>query len=246
MKIRLDEFLVKNEFAPSKSQALNLIKEGLVEVDGKLATKGGKQITASSIVNVLESTQYVSRGAKKLLSALSEIDIELEGTICGDFGASTGGFSQVLLEKGAKLVYAIDVGSNQLHESLKGDSRIVNMENQNIRDLESLPHELDFACADLSFISLRLIIEKIINLCRKEAFLVLLFKPQFEVGRENLNKQGVVSEEKGLGALEDFIVWIDETVNLNSQKVEFISSIPSKITGQNGNQEYLVVLEKKR
>lgn len=236
-QMRLDEKLVQLKHAPTKSQALDLIKRSLVLVNGKIATKGGKITNPRTEIQVLESTHYVSRGAHKLLQALSHWQISLQDKVGADFGASTGGFTQVMLEAGAKQVFAIDVGADQLHRSLVNHPKVVNMPEQNVRNLKELSPKPEFACVDLSFISLKIVIPVILELCEPKAQLVLLYKPQFEVGPENLNKQGLVKPEIANIYLQEFLLYLKD---LGLKKVEHIESTTK---GKLGNQEFLIFLD---
>lgn len=235
--MRLDQKLVDLKLAPTKSQAQHLIRDGLVLVNNQICDKPGKNINDFTTVVVSENYKYVSRGAKKLLAAIAEFKPQIQTKICADFGASTGGFTQVLLENGAKLVYAIDVGTDQLNPKIKKDPRVVNLPNQNIKDLVTLPHKIEFATVDLSFISITKVFEKIINLMKKNGKLIILYKPQFEVGQSNLNKKGIADLTIGLEYLQNWLLQIKSDYNL---KVEFIKS---PILGQDGNQEYLLFVE---
>jgi 23S rRNA (cytidine1920-2'-O)/16S rRNA (cytidine1409-2'-O)-methyltransferase len=236
--MRLDEKVVKMGFAPTKSQALHLIKAGKVFVDGKKTTKGGRIININSKIEVLEKTQYVSRGGNKLAAALSHFEISVANKVCADLGASTGGFTQILIENGATKVFAIDVGTDQLHHRIKSNPRVVDLSPVNLRDLTDF-EPVDLICADLSFISLRIVIPKILEIAKHSAWIILLYKPQFEVGKENLNKQGIVKPEIALDSCSDFITYLSQEF---SQKAQFIES---PITGSDGNQEYLIAFAKK-
>lgn len=232
--MRLDQKLVELKFAPTKSQALHLIKEGLVLVNGQVEKRGGKMISQQTEIQVLEPVKYVSRGAKKLLYALQNFNLNVDGLVCADFGASTGGFTQVLLENGASKVYCIDVGTDQLDPKIKANPKVIDLSQTNIRTMRNLPEQADFACVDLSFISLNLVLPKIIENCKPKAQLVVLFKPQFEVGPENLNKKGIVNPEFAHQFLQD---WIKAQ---NTKKIQVLDYIQSPITGQDGNIEYLL------
>ncbi len=232
--MRLDQKLVELKFAPTKSQALHLIKEGLVLVNGQVEKRGGKMISQQTKIQVLEPVKFVGRGAKKLLFALETFRIQVNGLVCADFGASTGGFTQVLLQNGASKVYAIDVGTDQLDPKIKSSPKVIDLSKTNIRTMRNLPEKVDFACVDLSFISINLVLPKIIDNCKPKAQLVVLFKPQFEVGPENLNKKGVVDQEFGYKFMQN---WIESNNNSNFKILDYIQS---PITGQDGNQEYLV------
>jgi 23S rRNA (cytidine1920-2'-O)/16S rRNA (cytidine1409-2'-O)-methyltransferase len=236
-KKRLDELLVKKKLAPTRSQARLLIKEGKVKVDNKPLSKPGASVEEGAKIMRSENEQYVSRGAHKLKAAIKNFGLNPKDQIIADIGASTGGFSDYLLQSGAKKIYAIDVGHEQLSEKLISDQRVVNLEGVNIRDGILLPEKVDWAVADLSFISLRLTIKPMKELLKKNGTMILLFKPQFEVGPENLNKKGVVkSEVIRKKALDEFTQWCREN------KFQIKGVIESPIHGKDGNKEYLVYL----
>jgi 23S rRNA (cytidine1920-2'-O)/16S rRNA (cytidine1409-2'-O)-methyltransferase len=235
--MRLDQKLVDLKFAPTKSQALHLIKEGLVLVNRLVETRGGKMISRQTEIQVLEPVKYVSRGAKKLLYALQNFNLSVKGLVCADFGASTGGFTQILLEKGASKIYSVDVGTDQLDPQIKANPKVIDLSQTNIRSMRNLPEKADFACIDLSFISLNLVLPKIIENCKPVANLVVLFKPQFEVGPENLNKKGIVNPEFAHQFLQD---WISSQNNNNFQ---VLNQVQSPITGQDGNTEFLLHIQ---
>jgi 23S rRNA (cytidine1920-2'-O)/16S rRNA (cytidine1409-2'-O)-methyltransferase len=194
--VRLDLLLVRRGMAGSRARARAMITEGLVLVDGIVKIKVSTQVrTEQAIELVRPDPGWVGRGALKLLGALEDFDVEIEGKVCGDFGASTGGFTQVLLRRGAERVYAIDVGEKQLAWKLRNDSRVVVMEGVNIRYLENLPQALDLVVADLSFISLRHIFPPMIRLLATMGEAVVLVKPQFEVGRSMVGAGGKVRDE---------------------------------------------------
>jgi 23S rRNA (cytidine1920-2'-O)/16S rRNA (cytidine1409-2'-O)-methyltransferase len=193
--VRLDLLLVRRGLASSRARAQSMITEGLVMVDGLVKTKGSVQVRPDQAIELVRPDPgWVGRGALKLLGALEVFDVAIEGKICGDFGASTGGFTQVLLRKGAERVYAIDVGEKQLAWKLRNDSRVVVMEGTNIRYLEELPQPLELVVADLSFISLRHIFPPMFRLLTDGGEAVVLVKPQFEVGRKMVGAGGKVRD----------------------------------------------------
>jgi len=181
---------------------------------------------------------YVSRGGEKLAGALNDLDVSPAGRVCLDAGASTGGFTDVLLQRGARLVYAVDVGYGQLDWRLRNDERVVVMERVNIRYLKGLPApQPDLAVADLSFISLRLVAPVVAGLLRRPADLILLLKPQFEVGRGKVGKGGIVrSAEDQRRAVDDFVAWARD------EGFIFHGVARSRLKGAKGNQEYFVHL----
>jgi 23S rRNA (cytidine1920-2'-O)/16S rRNA (cytidine1409-2'-O)-methyltransferase len=240
MKTRLDKFLVEAGLAQTRSQAKDLISRGKVQFNGEIANKVSLSCGPDDKIEITEEKVYVSRGAHKILGALSDIEVlNFENKIVLDIGASTGGFTQVALEKGCKHVFAIDVGTNQLHELIKKDSRVSSLENTNIRTLEFLPQEADIVVADLSFISLKLVLPKIVQFLRTSGEALILFKPQFEVGKNLLPKDGVVkNRETILQSLEDFFQFCRQ----ESMAVKKV--VLSKVIGKTGNREFFFYLEK--
>lgn len=234
-KLRIDELLVQKGFAPTKSQAKSIILQGLVFYNGKKVERAGQKVTTEGELVVNETSKYVSRGAKKLEAAIQEFKLDIKGKTIADIGASTGGFTDLLLQNGAKKVYAIDVGKDQLAEKLRSDARVINMESTNIKDVDSLPEPVDLAVADLSYISLRKVLPNIFNLAHEA---VVLFKPQFECGPGVVNKQGVIiDQEVHRQTLNDFETWCTD------QGYEIKGKTKSPITGKVGNQEYLFWLK---
>ena len=241
MKKRLDELLVERGLFPSQNRAKAEILEGNVFVDGQLIDKAGKKVREDVEIRLKKKSPYVSRGAYKLLKAIEEFKIDLKDKICGDFGASTGGFSQVMLEKGAKKVYAVDVGYGQLSWKLRKDPRVVVMEKTNVRFLRrgDFKDEMDFISCDLSFISLKLILPVVKNIIAKGGESVCLVKPQFEAGRENLRKGVVRSKKVHLHVLSDVMNFARE-VGFDVKGLTF-----SPIKGPAGNIEFLLHLTSK-
>jgi len=234
---RLDNYLVKQNFAQSRNKAQELIKEGFVSVNGKEVSKSSLQIGAEDIVSVGENKKYVSRSAHKLSTFLDEIKLRVKDAVALDIGSSTGGFTQVLLEYGAKEVSAVDVGRDQLHTSLRGDSRVYSYESCDIRDFES-EKKFDLIVSDVAFISLLYILDDVDRLASKD--IILLFKPQFEVGREaKRDNNGVVLDDK---AIQNAMMRFEDACQLKAWKLKVKS--PSKLTGKEGNLEYCYYYEK--
>ena len=234
---RLDNYLVENGLCESRNRAQALIKEGLVSVNGEQIIKTSHKLKESDKVVVKEHKEYVSRAAFKLSAFLDELGLDVEGMSALDIGSSTGGFTQVLLESGAAEVTAVDVGREQLHVSLKNDERVHSYEECDIREFES-DKEFDIVVSDVAFISLLYILEAVDRFAKSK--IILLFKPQFEVGREaKRDKNGVVTDEKAiLGAMIKF----EDTCSLKGWKLVLKS--PSKLTGKEGNLEYCYCFEK--
>jgi 23S rRNA (cytidine1920-2'-O)/16S rRNA (cytidine1409-2'-O)-methyltransferase len=191
---RLDIALVTRGLVESREKAQALIVAGLVSVDGRPAQKSAELIGPDAALLVQTSDGFVSRGGEKLEHALATFGLTVDGLTCLDAGASTGGFTDVMLRRGAARVYSVDVGHGQLDWRLRGDPRVVVMERTNIRTLASLPETVDFAVADLSFISLRLALPTIARLARSGAPIVTLVKPQFEAGKDQVPRGGVVRD----------------------------------------------------
>lgn len=239
---RLDKLLVDRGLVASRERARALVMSGAVLVRGQPETKPGTMLDPSVEITLREEDHpYVSRGALKLVKGLDTFAIDPAGKVALDIGASTGGFTDVLLRRGAARVYAIDVGYGQLAWSLRQDPRVVVLERQNVRnmDLALVPEPCDLAVIDVSFISLTLVLPRVIELLRPPAGkpIVALVKPQFEVGREQVGKGGVVRDEAARrGAVEKIRTWATANGLLAEGDVE------SPITGPAGNVEYLLLL----
>jgi 23S rRNA (cytidine1920-2'-O)/16S rRNA (cytidine1409-2'-O)-methyltransferase len=193
-KVRLDQLIVEHELADSRSQAQALVLAGQVRVDGQLARKPGMRVAADAVVTVDQPLPYVSRGGLKLAAALDAFRVTVAGLSCADVGASTGGFTDCLLQRGALRVYAIDVGYGQLAWKLRQDERVVVMERTNARYLEALPETVALVTIDASFISLRLLLPAVIGWLAPLADVIPLIKPQFEAERQLVGKGGVVRD----------------------------------------------------
>lgn len=241
-KKRLDIALFERGFAESREKAKALIMSGIVYVNDQKEIKAGRDIKTDDIIEVRGSTlKYVSRGGLKLEKAMESFPISLEGKICMDIGASTGGFTDCMLQNGAVKVYSIDVGYGQLAWKLRSDERVVNLERTNFRYVtrEQIPDEVDFASVDVSFISLKLILPVMYQLLKADGEAVCLIKPQFEAGRENVGKKGVVRDPV---VHENVIKTIAEFAN--SQKFSVLGLEHSPVKGPEGNIEYLMYLRK--
>lgn len=240
---RLDKVLVDRGLAPSRERARALILAGKVLVDGQPVTKAGHSFDPATTEVALREADhpYVSRGALKLIQGLDAFGVDPADKVALDIGASTGGFTDVLLRRGARRVYAIDVGYGQLAWSLRQDERVVVLERQNVRDMDLalVPEAADLAVIDVSFISLTLVLPRVVELLRAPAgkSIIALVKPQFEAGREHVGKGGVVREvEARLAAVAKVQRWAAEHGLLPGDFVE------SPITGPAGNVEYLLHL----
>jgi 23S rRNA (cytidine1920-2'-O)/16S rRNA (cytidine1409-2'-O)-methyltransferase len=193
-KDRVDKVLVDAGLVSSRSQALLLIEEGVVFYQNELVEKASKMVTAETL-EVRKAVQYVSRGAHKIEGALARFQIAVSDKMIADVGASTGGFTDFILKAGAKKVYCLDVGHDQLAAPLRSDSRVVNFEGVNIKFPYELPEKVDIAVVDLSFISIKLVLKNIFDLTKADGKIVALIKPQFEVGQSGLDHNGIVKSE---------------------------------------------------
>jgi 23S rRNA (cytidine1920-2'-O)/16S rRNA (cytidine1409-2'-O)-methyltransferase len=238
-KKRLDVLLVEKTLAPTRSRAADLVRLGAVSVGGVKAVKPGMLVAADAGIEVVsEALPYVSRGALKLEAALESFGFEVEGRAALDLGASTGGFTEVLLARGAGKVYAVDVGAGQLHEKLRGDARVVSLEGIDARAVDSalVGDEIGALVADLSFISLTKALPAALRLAAPGAWLIALVKPQFEAGREAVGKGGVVRDPKHRRqALASVRRFISATPGWT-----VTHEMVSPILGKDGNEEFLI------
>jgi 23S rRNA (cytidine1920-2'-O)/16S rRNA (cytidine1409-2'-O)-methyltransferase len=239
---RLDVELAERGLAPSRARAQALVLAGKVTVDGRPATKAGTPIAPDAVIEIAEPDHpYASRGALKLAAALDAFEIDPAGRDCLDVGASTGGFTDLLLERGARRVIALDVGRGQLDWRLRTDDRVVVMEGVNARHVgaDDLPFQVAIATVDVSFISLRLVVPALVPHLAPGARLVCLVKPQFEAGRDAVGKGGIVRDE----AVRRRV--IDDTVAaIAGVGLELVGVVPSPIRGQKGNLEELAVFKR--
>ena len=237
MKERLDILLVKRGLAPSREKAKAMIMEGNVFVENQREDKAGTSIPENAKIEIKGNTlKYVSRGGLKLEKAMNHFDIELQNKVCMDIGASTGGFTDCMLQNGATKVYAVDVGYGQLNWKLRSDERVVCMERTNARylDRDQIPDELDFASIDVSFISLKLILPAVHRVLKEGGHVACLIKPQFEAGREKVGKKGVVRDPAvHEEVLQNFLALAAE-LELTVRNLTF-----SPVRGPEGNIEFL-------
>lgn len=240
-KKRLDVLLVERGLLESRQKAQTTIMSGLVFVKGQRADKPGTAYPPDVEIEVRgNALQYVSRGGLKLEKAMAAFPIDLQGAVCGDIGASTGGFTDCMLQNGAAKVYAVDVGYGQLAWKLRSDERVVCLERTNARYLThaQIPDELDFSSVDVSFISLKLILPALRGLLKPDGHVACLVKPQFEAGREKVGKKGVVRDPQvHLEVLEHFLIHAKES------DFTVIGITYSPIRGPEGNIEYLGFLQ---
>ena len=242
MKVRLDVLLVNRGLAESREKAKAIIMEGKVFVKGQREDKAGAMFDEAAPVEVHgQKLRYVSRGGLKLEKAVEHFDLKLQGKICMDVGSSTGGFTDCMLQNGADKVYAVDVGTNQLAWKLRSDPRVVCMEKTNIRYLlpEQLQEAPEFASIDVAFISLTKVLRPVRELLAPGGQVVALIKPQFEAGRENVGKKGVVREKSTHLAVIRQVLAFAWAVGFDILALEF-----SPIKGPEGNIEYLAWLQK--
>ncbi len=239
---RLDKFLYTQKHVASREKASDLILAGSVFVNGLVVKKPGKIVSFSDTIQLkTQDNAYVSRAGAKLEKALEHFTIDVKDFIAMDVGASTGGFTDCLCQKGCKKIYAIDVGTDQLHESLKYDKRIISIENTNFRYLEKniIVDDIDIITVDVSFISLKKIISKILEFSSYNTVIILLFKPQFEVGKKHLHKGSVKDIEEVRHSFFS-LVELAATVGL-----QYIDAVASPIMGKKkNNQEYLSLWRK--
>lgn len=244
MKERLDVILVKQGFAPSREKAKAILMAGNVFVDGQREDKAGTAFDENKIHIEVRggSLKYVSRGGLKLEKAMAQFSLALTGTICMDIGASTGGFTDCMLQNGARRVYAIDVGHGQLAWKLRNDGRVVCMEKTNFRYVTSqeIGEPIDFASVDVSFISLTKILIPARNLLCEQGHIVCLIKPQFEAGREKVGKKGVVRDPDVHEEVIRKVIGYADLIGFAVKGLTF-----SPIKGPEGNIEYLIYLEKR-
>ena len=242
-RIRLDQAIEARGLLPSRARARDAILRGTVAVNGIVATKPHQQVADTDAIKLEDpAAGYVSRAALKLIAGLDAGGIDVAGRCCLDLGASTGGFTQVLLERGARRVYAVDVGHGQLHAAVAADQRVVAMEGQNARELARalVPEPVEVLVCDVSFVSVLKIIEAPLGLCAPGADAVILIKPQFEVGRERIGKGGIVTDPAAIDAAAEAVIAF-----LAAQDWHNRVSVPSPIAGGDGNRETVAVFRKR-
>ena len=239
---RIDKIILERGLVSSRVRAEEIIKKYGVKVNGKLFSKPGKKVPTNAIIELLaEEIPWVSRAAFKLIAALDFWKIEVKDQIFIDLGASTGGFTEVLLSRGLAKAYCVDVGQKQLHDKIKDDQRVINLEKTHARDLtpKLIPQQVDGLVVDVSFISLEKVLPFTIPFLKPQAKIILLIKPQFELGPGSLNKAGVVKDASQYPTLLDNI----KQMALRNQ-LKWIAYINSPILGGDGNAEFLGLFEK--
>ncbi|MCW5722708.1 MAG: TlyA family RNA methyltransferase [Devosia sp.] len=241
-RTRLDLALEQRGLLPSRARARDAILRGTVSVNGAPAKKPNQMVGEADTVTLDDpAARYVSRAALKLIAGLDAGGIAVEGRTCLDVGASTGGFTQVLLERGAERVYAVDVGHEQLHESLRADERVASLEGTNARDLDAaiIADRIDLMVSDVSFVSVTKVLAAPLALCAPRADAVILYKPQFEVGREHVGKGGIVTDiEASESAMAQVIAFV-EAAGFTHRL-----SVASPIAGGDGNRETVLVFSR--
>jgi 23S rRNA (cytidine1920-2'-O)/16S rRNA (cytidine1409-2'-O)-methyltransferase len=242
MTTRADVFLVEQGYAASRAEAQAAIRAGNVRADGKPVLKPSQTVAANAAIEYAKPHPYVSRGAVKLVAALDRFELSPAGLTCIDVGASTGGFTEVLLERGARTVYAVDVGHGQLHAKLAADLRVILLEGVNARDLmpTQVPEQVDAVVADVSFISLKLVLPAALKLAHQGAWLIALVKPQFEAGVGKVGKGGIVKDKSVQEeALQNIVGWLGGQAGWS-----VIGTMESPIAGGDGNREFLLAARK--
>ena len=241
-RIRLDLAIEQRRLLPSRARARDAILRGTVSVNGEPARKPNQMVGADDVIALDDpASGFVSRAALKLVAGLDAGGISVEGKVCLDVGSSTGGFTQVLVERGAAKVFAVDVGHDQLHRRLKGHPRVVSLEGFNARELsrEEIAEPVDLLVSDLSFVSVTKVLEAGLGLCAPRAEAVILFKPQFEVGRDFVGKGGIVTDaEADARAMGEVIAFVE------AQGFAHRLSVVSPIAGGDGNIETVLVFSR--
>lgn len=238
---RLDVLIFQRKLTQSREKAIEFIKSGAVQVNGRQVTKPGTKVEDFAEISITPPYDFVSRAGQKLAFAIQEFRLSFANLKCLDIGASTGGFTDCMLKHGAHSVVALDVGSEQLDKRLRSDGRVLVMENTNIRSVtaDSFPHAFDAITIDVSFISLTYVLPVAITLLRENGFIVALLKPQFEAGKGQLNKKGIFRSKSGhVRVIRAYISF------LLSMGWHLAGFVPSPIQGGSGNIEYLSLLKK--
>ncbi len=239
--MRLDQYLATYKEVKSRALAQDLIKEGYVQVNGKIIRKPAFAVDEQDIIEVHKREhEFASRGGLKLFHAIAKHNVNIKDKVVMDIGASTGGFSDVCLQQGACHVYAVDVGVNQLADELKNNPKVSNLENCDIRDLDPscITQPFDFICIDVSFISLKKIFTAVKQYCTPQTELLVLVKPQFEVGKNFVNKQGVVKDKNvHKRLLQDYLEYF-QSLDFGVRAID-----KAAIQGRSGNQEYIFYMK---
>lgn len=239
---RLDLF-IKKKYNFSREYSKEIILKGYVKIDGKIILKPSFKINENSNLELLEDAmpKYVSRGGFKLEKALEYFEIDLFEKVCLDIGASTGGFSHCMLKNGARKIYSVDVGTNQLDKSLLNNEKIISIENTDIRKIHNFPEKIDFISIDVSFISLTKIAENLKGFLNENGQIIALIKPQFEAGKDNIDKNGIVKNKNVHKKILENLYLFFNKINLKCNGITF-----SPIKWGKGNIEYLINLSNKK
>jgi len=238
-RVRADDLMVRRSLATSRSQARALIMSGAVRSGDRVVDKAGMPLDEDAVLELLHGRRFASRGGEKLNWALERFRLDVADLVCADFGASTGGFTDVLLHRGARRVYAIDVGYGQLDYRIRQDERVVVMERTNVRYLDGLSEPIDLVTIDVSFISLGLVLPAALRVLSTAGRCVALIKPQFEAGRERVGRGGVVRDPDVHADVMRRV--LDQATDLGFSPTDLTKS---PITGPAGNVEFLVLLER--
>lgn len=236
--MRLDKFLINQNYVESREKAKFLIEQGFVKINGKIAKKVAYKVKSDDVIEVDNEDIFVSRSGNKLEAAIKEFNLDVKDYICLDIGASTGGFTDCLLRYGAKKIYTVDVGTDQLHQKLRGDSRVICYEEADFREFEreEIEENLDIIVIDVSFISIKEIFDHIGPFLNKTIKIVALYKPQFEVGKGNIKKGIANNPEIIKESLDEFAKYIEKF------DLQLADTIKSPLKGKEGNQEYLLLI----
>lgn len=240
-KLRADELLVQKGLAPSRSKAKALIMAGEVRCETIILTRPAQLVSVDAPLEVAEKDRYVSRGGHKLAHALEKFNLDVTGMVALDIGASTGGFTDCLLQHDAGKVYAVDVGYGQLDYRLRTDPRVVVMERTNARYLERLPEDVDLIVIDVAFISLKLVLPPSIESLKSGGRIIALIKPQFEGGPDLVNRRGVVTHDSDREIVVRDILQYSESIDLRPQDLT-----RSPVVGPQGNHEFLMLLTREQ
>lgn len=237
--MRLDQF-ISTKYNYSRTKAKQLIERGYVYIDDVLQDKPSQDVNEDTNVTLKQEFKYVSLGGYKLEKALIDFNFDLNGAVCLDIGASNGGFSDCMLQNGAKKIYALDVGDCALEDKVRYDERVIIKDNMNARftTIEDIGEYVDFVSIDVSFISLKLVLPTAYNLLKENGHCIALIKPQFEAGKKNLSKKGIVQSQKVIDSIIKEISFFSETIKFKVLNVTSAPIVDKK------NREYLILLEK--
>ncbi len=238
-KQRIDILLANSGLVESRNKAQRLVMAGEVKVDGQLVHKSSELFDPSCHIEIKSKPKYVSRGGLKLEKAITEFKInDISGRICADIGASTGGFTDCLLQNGAEKIYAVDVGYGQLHQSLRKNPRVIEMERVNVKDVKGFPEPIELVTIDVSFISLKIVVPSAIKFIKSNSKIVALIKPQFEIGKGKVGKGGIIKDPSAHDEIISGLKLFFREIGLCA-----INTIESPILGAKGNREFFIALK---